>query len=171
MVQDAHPVHYRKFTSRLLALGTMAVCFLWLDSLRMWREYTATAPPYTLFCSTRAGTVSLVFIPTRTTRYEFNSTSFRPAAGDAEKAGYGRMGEFYFKRQMIGHLAGSPSYSYTVEFPIWFPYLLFVGGVLVFMRFLRGRPGAGTEKEFAARHAADNPEKNRERQAAEAAGD
>lgn len=151
-------MHLRKLTYLLLSIGSIMLCLLWIDSLRTWRRHTVTAPPYTLDCVTRAGDVGLLFAPESTNGYEFSTTSSRPTAEELQMEKDGRTSGFSMRRRVLGHRGGAlGGIVYIVEFPMWAAYLLFVTGLLVFTKALRGAADAGKEKELAARHAAENP--------------
>lgn len=144
----------RKFSFLLLFLATMVLAVAWLGSLRTWRECTVIVQPCTFLFSLRSGTAG-VFVATRgASGYGFHPTSYTVRPGEGNAADSDPAGTFRLTRIALPLPGAAGHHGYSIQIPVWLPYLLFLAGTLVWLK-LRGREAdAATEKTLALREAA-----------------
>lgn len=142
---------YRKLTRRLIAACTMVLAFAWMSSMRTWRDWTATARPFTFSVSLRHGTVGLFLATDGASGYHFSSTSFPSTALKEEtRTAYPATGRFGMTSYPLS-LGGSTGRGYQLEFPLWLPCLILTGAAFALVKYAERRATAATEREQAVK--------------------
>lgn len=142
---------YRKLFRLLLLGSTLVLGGVWWFSQKNHAEVSYRRPPAGHFYS-----ISLDFCTIALSHDESN-----PFANDwldfehwVYKSSWHELRDEYGLTGRFGHGRNS-LHRDSLWFPLWFPYLLFVGSAFVFTRFMESRSSAGKEKELAAGSAAE----------------
>ncbi len=147
---------YRKLTFLLLFVATLVLAWAWLGSLRTWKECTVIAQPCTFHLSLRSGTAGITVATYGASGYAIQPSSYRREyAGEPQLALYGPLGRFEMDRWALPLPGSAGHHGYEVQFPVWVPYLLFVAGMVVWLKIRSGQMDAAKEKALAEGNAAD----------------
>lgn len=147
------PLTYRKLAFLLLFLATALLAVAWLGSLRTWRECTVIAQPCTFHFSLRSGTAGGYVATRGASGYGVRSSSYQPEP--SQLAANGTMGRLRLERIPLPLPGSAGHHGYRLEMPVWLPYLLFVAGMVVWLKVRGGQMDAATEKTLAIRAETD----------------
>lgn len=148
---------YRKLFFHLLALSTALLAAVWWLSLGSWSiiTFSPSLGNTILSCTVYPGTASLIWEESgfADNRLRFNRYPLARVS-DGVQDRYGRRG-FSLQRTAVERDPGDTRHDYVTSFPLWAPYLIIVGCLFAFTRFLEKRSKGGTEKALAEAEAAE----------------
>lgn len=142
---------YRKLSRIILIASTLVLGGLWVLSLRTY---------YSAFFSTPAGGVAVDLHHATVGIFHFpmhhSWNLYAQSIPDAERVAApenpaGPMGKFDMGT-FQNPAPGGPPDRY-VHFPVWCPFLVLTGGLLVLARMMKRRSNAGKEQELALTNA------------------
>lgn len=152
---------YRKISFLLLFLATMVLAAAWLGSLRTWREWRVIAQPCTFDFSLRSGTAGVSVATYGAVGHGVFPMSRTPAqSGDARLPEYHPLGRFRMDRIPLRRIGSAGHHEYSLEIPVWLPYLLFIAGTVAWWKIRSRQTDAATEQAMATRNAAETQARN-----------
>lgn len=144
---------YRKIFLFLFLTGTLVLGAAWYFSLRTYYSFFISSPAGACALDLDHGTFGIFYFPSS----DSWSQTFQTIPGDEqigkEEDETSAWGKFEMGTMRSSGASGSTPPDRYVYFPVWLPYLLLTGGVLVSARLLKRRSDAANERDLATAHA------------------